>query len=45
LAKQLLGWEPEVSFREGLRRTKEWYFANKRPDQVKVALASMLTER
>ena len=28
LAKKLLGWEPEVSFREGLRRTIDWYFAN-----------------
>lgn len=45
LAKQLLGWEPEVKFREGLRRTKEWYFANRRPDQVKAMLAGMLTER
>jgi len=45
LAKHLLGWEPEVPFREGLRRTKEWYFATKRPGEVKAALASRLTER
>jgi nucleoside-diphosphate-sugar epimerase len=45
LAKKLLGWEPEVKFREGLRRTKDWYFANRRPDQVKAMLAGMLTER
>lgn len=25
LAKELLGYEPEVDFREGLRRTLEWY--------------------
>src|SRR6266516_6980233 len=29
LAKQLLGWEPEVLFADGLRRTWEWYVANK----------------
>ena len=29
LAKKLLGWEPEVSFHEGLRRTIDWYFAHK----------------
>jgi nucleoside-diphosphate-sugar epimerase len=45
LAKRLLGWEPEVNFREGLRRTKEWYFATKGPDEVKAALGSRLTER
>jgi UDP-glucose 4-epimerase len=25
LAKELLGYEPIVDFREGLRRTVEWY--------------------
>ncbi len=25
LARQLLGYEPKVDFREGLRRTVEWY--------------------
>jgi UDP-glucose 4-epimerase len=35
LAKELLGWEPEVSFVEGLHRTTDWYFANKDPDQVR----------
>ena len=29
LAKKLMGWEPQVSFKEGLRRTIEWYYANK----------------
>jgi UDP-glucose 4-epimerase len=27
LARQLLGYEPKVDFREGLRRTVEWYRA------------------
>ena len=35
LAKELLGWEPKVSFREGLKRTIEWYFANKDREQVR----------
>jgi dTDP-glucose 4,6-dehydratase len=26
--KAELGWEPEVDFKEGLRRTVEWYLAN-----------------
>ncbi len=28
-AKRLFGWEPEVSLAEGLRRTVEWYVANR----------------
>ncbi len=28
-AKRLLGWEPCVSFDEGLKRTVDWYLANK----------------
>jgi dTDP-glucose 4,6-dehydratase len=27
-ARRLLGWEPRISFREGLRRTIAWYRAN-----------------
>ena len=34
LAKELLDWEPQVLFREGLKRTVEWYFANKDREQV-----------
>jgi nucleoside-diphosphate-sugar epimerase len=28
LAKRLLGYEPEVGFDEGLRRTLDWYRAS-----------------
>ncbi|MCS7273068.1 MAG: SDR family NAD(P)-dependent oxidoreductase [Fimbriimonadales bacterium] len=28
-ARTLLGWEPQVSLEEGLRRTVEWYLANR----------------
>lgn len=35
LAIELLGRQPQVSFKEGLRRTFDWYFATK--DQAKVS--------
>jgi UDP-glucose 4-epimerase len=34
LSKQLLGWQPQVQFEEGLRRTVEWYFATHDRDRV-----------
>ncbi|HSF30908.1 MAG TPA: NAD-dependent epimerase/dehydratase family protein, partial [Candidatus Tectomicrobia bacterium] len=45
LARTLLGWEPQVPFREGLKRTIEWYFATKDRRAVKVFLERKLTER
>jgi nucleoside-diphosphate-sugar epimerase len=45
LAKKLLGWEPQVPFREGLKRTIDWYFATKDREQVQKILDRMLTER
>ncbi|MGC8947341.1 MAG: SDR family NAD(P)-dependent oxidoreductase [Anaerolineae bacterium] len=45
LAKKLLGWEPQVPFREGLKRTIDWYFATKDREQVRRILGRMLTER
>ena len=45
LAKRLLGWEPEVPFAEGLRRTIDWYFATKDRSEVSRILDRMLTER
>jgi len=35
LAKKLMGWEPRVLFRDGLKRTIDWYFATKNREQVK----------
>jgi nucleoside-diphosphate-sugar epimerase len=45
LGKRLLGWEPQVKFVDGLRRTIDWYVASK--DRVKLAaeLERKLTER
>jgi UDP-glucose 4-epimerase len=47
LAKRLLGWEPKVLFREGLRRTIDWYYSTKDRQQVKTILSAKggLTER
>jgi nucleoside-diphosphate-sugar epimerase len=45
LAKQLMGWEPKVPFAEGLRRTIDWYFETKDPQEVGAILERMLTER
>jgi nucleoside-diphosphate-sugar epimerase len=45
LAKKLLGWEPKTPFREGLRKTMDWYFATKKKEQVRGVLETMLTAR
>lgn len=45
LAKELLGWEPTVSFAEGLRRTMDWYFLAKEVGEVARAFDVALTER
>jgi nucleoside-diphosphate-sugar epimerase len=45
LAKKLLGWEPQLTFREGLKRTMDWYFATKDREQVAKLLDSQLTTR
>jgi UDP-glucose 4-epimerase len=45
LAKKLLGWEPKTPFRAGLRKTMDWYFADRKKDEVRGTLESMLTAR
>jgi nucleoside-diphosphate-sugar epimerase len=45
LARERLGWEPAVPFREGLRRTADWYFVTKQRSEVEATLDRMLTER
>lgn len=45
LAKQLLGWEPKIPFRTGLKQTMDWYFADRKKEQVRGTLDSMLTAR
>jgi nucleoside-diphosphate-sugar epimerase len=45
LAKELLDWEPQVLFREGVKRTIDWYVATKNPEQARELLGTKLTER
>lgn len=45
LAKKLLGWEPKTPFREGLRKTMDWYFKSKQKEEVRDVLETMLTAR
>jgi len=44
-ARDLLGWEPNVKFMNGLHRTIDWYFAEKNRDAVASDLNIRLTER
>lgn len=45
LARKLLHWEPEVLFRDGVKRTLDWYFATKDRAEVAGDLDRRLTER
>jgi UDP-glucose 4-epimerase len=46
LARRLLGWEPQVTFRDGLKRTIDWYFGAKDRTEVrKFFEEKRLTER
>jgi nucleoside-diphosphate-sugar epimerase len=45
LAKKLLGWEPKTPFREGLRKTMDWYVASHQKEEVRGTLEKMLTAR
>jgi UDP-glucose 4-epimerase len=45
LARELLGWEPQVKFMDGLHKTIDWYFATRERQKVGGSLSAMLTER
>jgi len=45
LAKKLLSWQPKVAFRDGLKRTIDWYYATKDRAEVQRIFNRMLTER
>lgn len=45
LAKELLDWEPQVRFVDGLRSTLDWYFATKNREKIAATLEQRLTER
>jgi hypothetical protein len=44
-ARRFLGREPQMKFRDGLRRTADWYFRAKKPEEAAAILDRMLTER
>jgi len=45
LAREILGWEPDMKFMDGLHRTIDWYFATKDRGEVAKKLETSLTER
>jgi nucleoside-diphosphate-sugar epimerase len=45
LARERMGWQPEVSFLDGLHRTIDWYFGSKNRQEVESRLEMALTER
>jgi nucleoside-diphosphate-sugar epimerase len=45
LERRLLGWAPTLSFRDGLHRIIDWYYANRDRAAVSDQLDLTLTER
>jgi nucleoside-diphosphate-sugar epimerase len=45
LARQRLGWQPKMNFRDGLHKTIDWYFSTKKREEVAATLNRILTER
>jgi nucleoside-diphosphate-sugar epimerase len=45
LCREVLGWEPGIAFRDGLRSTIDWYLATHDAEVVRGSLEHMLTER
>lgn len=43
--RDLLGWEPATSFRDGLAKTIDWYYRSHSRDAVSDRLEPLLTER
>jgi nucleoside-diphosphate-sugar epimerase len=44
-AKKILGWKPRISYREGFKKTVEWYFTNRNVEDVRATLDRLLMER
>jgi len=44
-ARQVLDWEPRVSYREGFKKTIDWYYANHDAAAVRANLDRVLLER
>ena len=45
LARDLLGWEPQVTFDEGVQRTVRWFYENHDRDEMRADFERKLTER
>lgn len=45
LARERLGWEPKMTFRDGVHKTIDWYFRSKKREEVAATLHQVLTER
>lgn len=45
LCREVLGWEPQISFSEGLHATIDWYVSTHDADAIRGNLERMLTER
>lgn len=45
LARRILGWEPKISYREGFRKTVEWYFKDRKREEIEENLNHLLMER
>ena len=44
-ARRVLGWEPEVSYRDGFKKTIDWYFSSKNREEIRKSLSKILFER
>jgi len=44
-AEELLGWEPEYTVEDGIKRTLDWYVDARDPEYVKENLETLLHER
>jgi len=44
-ARKLLGWEPKVSYKQGIEKTIEWYVANRKKEDVSAGMETLLMER
>ncbi|OGI19099.1 MAG: GDP-L-fucose synthase 1 [Candidatus Melainabacteria bacterium RIFCSPHIGHO2_02_FULL_34_12] len=44
-AKKLLNWEPKILLKEGLKKTIDWYFSDRKQNEVKNILEKILTTR
>jgi nucleoside-diphosphate-sugar epimerase len=44
-ARKVLDWSPKVSYKEGFKKTIDWYFANHKVEAVKANLEKALVER